>query len=160
MPFPTSRFPRRLVLLALAATAATGLLAPAQAMGPEGRWMYEVTVTNITYNQRFTPLLLATHKPDLQLFKLGEPSSPQLAVLAEEGNVAPLRAAPDSALEDYRNSAIRMLCIAGLSRTPQLSLPLLKRNGAPMGLSLLGPRGSDLGLIALTQRLAAAGLGA
>ncbi len=75
-------------------------------------------------------------------------------------DVAPLRTAPDSALEDYRNSAIRMLCIAGLSRTPQLSLPLLQRNGAPMGLSLLGPRGSDLSLIALAQRLAAAGLGA
>ncbi len=75
-------------------------------------------------------------------------------------DVAPLRTAPDSALEDYRNSAIRMLCIAGLTRTPQLSLPLLQRNGAPMGLSLLGPRGSDLSLIALAQRLAAAGLGA
>jgi len=74
-------------------------------------------------------------------------------------DVAPLRAAPDGALEDYRNSAIRMLCIAGLTRTPQLSLPLLKRNGAPMGLSLLGPRGSDLSLIALAQRLSAAGLG-
>ena len=75
-------------------------------------------------------------------------------------DMAPLRAAPVSALEDYRNRAIRMLCIAGLSRTPQLSLPLLKRNGAPMGLSLLGPRGSDLSLIALAQRLSAAGLGA
>ncbi len=75
-------------------------------------------------------------------------------------DVAPLRTAPDSALEDYRNSAIRMLCIAGLTRTPQLSLPLLQRNGAPMGLSLLGPRGSDLSLIALAQRLASAGLGA
>lgn len=75
-------------------------------------------------------------------------------------DVAPLRAAPDSALEDYRNRAIRMLCIAGLARTPQLSLPLLQRNGAPMGLSLLGPRGSDLSLIVLAQRLAAAGLGA
>ena len=75
-------------------------------------------------------------------------------------DVAPLRTAPDSALEDYRNSAIRMLCIAGLTRTPQLSLPLLQRNGAPMGLSLLGPRGSDLSLIALAKRLAAAGLGA
>jgi amidase len=74
-------------------------------------------------------------------------------------DVAPLRAAPDSALEDYRNAAIRMLCIAGLSRTPQLSLPLFKRNGAPMGLSLLGPRGSDLSLIALAQRLSALGLG-
>ena len=75
-------------------------------------------------------------------------------------DVAPLRNAPDSALEDYRNAAIRMLCIAGLARMPQLSLPLLRRNGAPMGLSLLGPRGSDLSLIALAQRLAAAGLGA
>jgi amidase len=75
-------------------------------------------------------------------------------------DVAPLRSAPDSALEDYRNAAIRMLCIAGLARTPQLSLPLLRRNGAPMGLSLLGPRGSDLGLVALAQRLADAGLGA
>lgn len=75
-------------------------------------------------------------------------------------DVAPLRAAPDGALEDYRNSAIRMLCIAGLTRTPQLSLPLFKRHGAPMGLSLLGPRGSDLGLVMLAQRLSAAGLGA
>ena len=75
-------------------------------------------------------------------------------------DVAPLSAAPDSALEDYRNRAIRMLCIAGLARTPQLSLPLLRRNGAPMGLSLLGPRGSDRSLVALAQRLAAAGLGA
>jgi amidase len=74
-------------------------------------------------------------------------------------DIAPLRAAPDSALEDYRNSAIRMLCIAGLARTPQISLPLLTRQGAPMGLSLLGPRGSDLSLVALAQRLAAAGLG-
>ncbi|MDP3610452.1 MAG: spondin domain-containing protein, partial [Rubrivivax sp.] len=96
MPFPTPRFSRRLALLALAASAAAGLVAPAQAMGPEGRWMYEVTITNITYNQRFTPLLLATHKPDIQLFKLGEPASPQLATLAEEGNVAPLRALLDS----------------------------------------------------------------
>ena len=75
-------------------------------------------------------------------------------------DIAPLRAAPDSALEDYRNRAIRLLCISGLSRTPQLSLPLIRRDGAPMGLSLLGPRGSDRSLIALAERLAAAGVGA
>ena len=34
------------------------------------------------------------------------------------------------------------------------------RDGAPMGLSLLGPRGSDRSLVALAQRLAAAGVGA
>lgn len=75
-------------------------------------------------------------------------------------DVAPLRSASDSALDGYRNHAIQLLCTAGLARTPQLSLPLVQRGGAPMGLSLLGPRGSDLSLVALAQRLAAAGVGA
>jgi amidase len=40
-----------------------------------------------------------------------------------------------------------------------LSLPLAGRDGAPMGLSLLGPRGSDRALVAMAERLAAAGVG-
>jgi hypothetical protein len=66
-------------------------LAPLVASATE-RWTYEVTVTNLTYNQRFTPLLLATHRPDVHLFELGAPASPGLAILAEEGNVMPLLA--------------------------------------------------------------------
>ncbi len=53
---------------------------------------FEVTITNITRGQQFTPLLLATHRADVKLFELGAPASPELATLAEEGNVAPLRA--------------------------------------------------------------------
>jgi Spondin_N len=79
---------RRLLLAGLAA-AAFG------AQANEGRWTYEVTVTNITYHQRFTPLLLATHRPAITFFTLGQPALPQLATLAEEGNVAPLRALLD-----------------------------------------------------------------
>jgi Spondin_N len=79
---------RRLVVGALAA-AAFG------AQANEARYTYEVTVTNITYNQRFTPLLLATHQPTIRFFALGQPALPQLATLAEEGNVAPLRALLD-----------------------------------------------------------------
>ncbi len=74
-------------------------------------------------------------------------------------DIAPLKAEPESALEDYRNRAIRLLCAAGLARTPHLSLPLAGRDGAPMGLSLLGPRGSDRALVAMAERLAAAGVG-
>ncbi len=74
-------------------------------------------------------------------------------------DIAPLRAEPESGLEDYRNRAIRLLCAAGLAGVPQLSLPLAGRDGAPLGLSLLGPRGSDRALVALAQRLAAAGVG-
>jgi len=68
-------------------------------------------------------------------------------------DIAPLRSATESSLEDYRNDAVRMLCIAGLSGFPQLSMPLARREGSPLGISLLGPAGSDRSLIALAERL-------
>ena len=70
-------------------------------------------------------------------------------------DVAPLRSAAESSLEDYRNRAIRMLCIAGLASFPQLSMPKATRAGAPLGLSLLGPAGSDRSLLSLAARLGA-----
>lgn len=70
-------------------------------------------------------------------------------------DIAPLRATSDADLEDYRNRALRMLATAGLCGLPQLSMPLSTRAGAPLGLSLLGPRGSDRALVALAERLAA-----
>jgi len=70
-------------------------------------------------------------------------------------DVAPLAAADEAALEDYRNAATKMLCIAGLSGFPQLSLPLGTRLGAPLGISLLGPAGSDRSLVRLAERVAA-----
>jgi amidase len=70
-------------------------------------------------------------------------------------DIAPLRSESEAGLEDYRNRAIRMLCIAGLSGFPQLSMPLASREGAPLGISLLGPAGSDRSLIQLAERIAA-----
>lgn len=69
-------------------------------------------------------------------------------------DIAPLRSESEPALEDYRNRAIRLLCLAGLSGFPQLSMPLATREGAPLGLSLLGPAGTDRSLIALAARIA------
>ena len=51
---------------------------------------YEVTVTNITPGQTFTPQLLVTHAPDISLFYLGEPASIELEILAEGGDTGPL----------------------------------------------------------------------
>ena len=68
-------------------------------------------------------------------------------------DAAPHRDAAEAALEDYRNRAIRLLCSAGLAGCPQLSLPLARRDGAPLGLSLLGPVGSDRSLVALAEAL-------
>ncbi len=70
-------------------------------------------------------------------------------------DVAPLASADEAGLEDYRNRATRMLCIAGLAGLPQLSLPLGTRLAAPLGISLLGPAGSDRSLVRLAERIMA-----
>jgi len=54
---------------------------------------YQVSITNLTRGQSFTPILLATHKNGPNLFTLGSPASDELATLAESGDTAPLTAA-------------------------------------------------------------------
>ena len=74
-------------------------------------------------------------------------------------DIAPLLDEPEEALNAYRNRAINLLCLSGLSGVPQVAMPLTQRNGAPLGLSLLGPRGSDLALVRLAARLAGERIG-
>ncbi len=57
-----------------------------------GGGRFEVTITNLTRGQQFTPILVASHREGVRLFSLGEPASSPLATLAEEGNTAPLAA--------------------------------------------------------------------
>lgn len=51
---------------------------------------YEVTITNITKGQTFTPQLLATHTRNVSLFSVGEEASESLGIMAEGGDTAPL----------------------------------------------------------------------
>lgn len=67
---------------------------------------------------------------------------------------APLRAATGEAVEAFRQRAQRLTCIAGLSGLPQISIPVATVAGAPVGLSLIGPPGRDLELLALAVELA------
>jgi amidase len=71
-------------------------------------------------------------------------------------DVAPLLSQSEEALNDYRNQALNLLCLSGLSGQPQVSMPFARRLGAPLGISLIGPAGSDLGIVRLAARLAAA----
>lgn len=50
---------------------------------------YEVTVTNLTKGQSFTPRLAITHTAG-KVFDLGQPALPELATIAESGDVAPM----------------------------------------------------------------------
>ena len=46
-----------------------------------------------------------------------------------------------------------LTCIAGTTGTPQINLPLAEVDGLPVGLSLLGAKGSDEMLIAFAREL-------
>ena len=52
--------------------------------------MYEVTITNTTAGQAFTPIIAATHNPELSFYELGQPASDELEMLAEGGATMPL----------------------------------------------------------------------
>lgn len=65
--------------------------------------------------------------------------------------IAPKRDANTALLDDFRTRALEMLSIAGLAGLPQLSIPFGNINGAPIGMSLVGPRGSDADLIAMAN---------
>lgn len=76
-----------------------------------------------------------------------------ILVLPTVPGAAPLKADTPENLLAYRERALRLLCLSGLSGFPQITLPLGTVNGAPFGLSLLGPSKSDLQLISLGKRI-------
>lgn len=67
--------------------------------------------------------------------------------------VAPLLDADEAHLLSFRSRTMCLTCISGLSGLPQVSLPLLRVDGLPVGLSLLGWRGGDEALLELATRL-------
>ena len=77
----------------------------------------------------------------------GQLADDGLLIVPTMPDVAPLRQADSASLDQYRASAMRMLCVAGLCRLPQINLPLSQRLGVPLGLSLIGPAASDLALL-------------
>ncbi len=103
----------------------------------------EAVAAGVVYRQRLRTALARTLGRDGVLLM---PTMP---------DVAPRIADDEAGLEDYRNRATQMLCVAGLTGFPQLSLPLATRLGAPLGLSLLGPPGSDRSLVGLAERIVA-----
>lgn len=68
--------------------------------------------------------------------------------------IAMLKGQPQDEVVTFRNRALSQLCVAGLTRLPQVNLPLARVEGCPLGLSLIGPPGGDRMLLRLACRLA------
>ena len=66
----------------------------------------------------------------------------------------PRRDEPFSAMVAAVGRIIELTCIAGLTGLPQVNLPLAEHEGVPVGLSLIGWRGSDEVLLGVARDLA------
>jgi amidase len=73
--------------------------------------------------------------------------------------LAPLKDAPAEVFTDFRDRVLGLTTISGLSRTPQIQIPLGlaedEHGKAPIGLSLIGRRGTDRALLRLAEQVAA-----
>jgi len=75
-----------------------------------------------------------------------------LALPSAPGAALP-RSSPPEVIDELRARALPMLCIAGLARLPQVSLPLATVDGYPLGLSLIAARGNDTMLLAIARAI-------
>lgn len=76
-----------------------------------------------------------------------------VAVVPSAASVAPLLDASGAEVDEVRSRTFRITCVAGLAGLPQVSLPFVSASGLPVGISLLGPAGSDLALVELAVSL-------
>ncbi|MFK4825530.1 amidase [Paenochrobactrum sp. BZR 588] len=74
-------------------------------------------------------------------------------VLPTVPGIAPLSQEPYEQQQIYREQALQLLCLSGLSGLPQITLPLSTVDDAPFGIALIGPRNSDMALIALAKQI-------
>ena len=117
-----------------------GLLRIAEKAGLDGRAVAAAKADHAAIRRRIESVLGAGDV-------LAIPTSPR---------GAPLKNTPIDDIEiRFRNQAMHLLCIAGLGGLPQISLPIAEIDGLPLGLSLIGPRGADMQLLALARRLSA-----
>ena len=117
-------------------------------MGPDvaARFAWSQTVTEGQYRQSLENREVFKHAWDNLLGN-------QILIMPTVPGAAPLREASGEAIEQERQLAHHILDIAVLCQTPQINLPLSSIDGAPFGISLMGPRGSDMALINLANKI-------
>jgi amidase len=84
-------------------------------------------------------------------------ASGDLLCIPTAPTVAPLKGSKAyDRSSDYYWRALSLTSIAGVARLPQVSMPLARVNGAPIGLSFVAARDRDLDLLAAAKLHAAA----
>jgi amidase len=76
-----------------------------------------------------------------------------VALIPSAASLAPRRDADPAEVDAVRLRTMAITCIAGLAGLPQVSVPIAHAGEAPLGVSLIGPAGSDRALIRLARAL-------
>jgi amidase len=76
-----------------------------------------------------------------------------IMLLPSVPDVAPPLNCPPEQTTAFRERAMGMLCISGIGRLPQVSLPLATVNGLPLGLSMVAARGNDEMLLEVARQI-------
>ncbi len=80
----------------------------------------------------------------------------RVLLIPTAGTIAPRLDATKDELVQFRDRTLSLTSIAGLGRLPQVQVPAGLVDGAAVGLSLIGPRGSDRALLRLAEQVASA----
>lgn len=86
--------------------------------------------------------------------RVGDVLGDDVLVLPATPTAAPLRTTDAATLDAVRTATITLTCLAPILGRPAVAAPLLESDGAPVGLSLLGPTGSDVDLVRRAGELA------
>jgi amidase len=78
-----------------------------------------------------------------------------LLCLPTAPGIAPLCSSTADQMIEHRKAVLSLTAIAGLSRLPQITLPLARVEGCPLGLSLIAPSGGDEDLLAFAEAFCA-----
>lgn len=118
------------------------------ALGPDiaARFEYGRQVTESDYQQAVSQRQTFTAWWEQQL-------AGRLFLLPTVPDIAPLLTATPQQIEVTRRLSQDLLILAVMTGTPQVTVPVARINDCPLGISLLGPRGSDRQLIEMALLL-------
>lgn len=117
-------------------------------LGPDvaDRFEYGRQVTESDYQQAVTQRQIFTAWWEQQL-------AGRILLLPTVPDIAPLLTASQQEIEATRRLSQDLLILSVMTGTPQVTVPMADIDGSPLGISFLGPRGSDRLLIEMALRL-------
>jgi amidase len=140
------------------------VLQSAEAWEAHGEWVTRVkpqfgpgVKERFAYAATLDPALVTTaraHRVTSAAHIHGLLAGDAVIVLPTTPGIAPVRGLPQDTLNVFRGQCIALLAAAGMAGCPQITLPMGRIDGCPLGLSVIGAPGNDTQLLALATALA------